>query len=350
MKDNVNTCYDCYVTGIMSSSESGLSDAHDPMVVVSDDEVMPAPEIYTSDTENFGDDLPIADGFLVEDPFDIPALLHDHLIIGHPDGEHIVVPILDVVPLVVIPPEDWTFDDLFDDDVDLFVDGPPADAQGDVEIDDEVVAVPPPAIPVVEISSDSNLHSVSDSFESVTSSALRPTGLQLYATDSVDNTAMSVAPSPSRVPTPPHDPEHAPELAPVPFGQPDVAPIDPEPIPDPNHVPLGLPDIAPLIPDPIPAPVDFLLARPFLPPPSPADVAPLPPVEPDVHRTDLPIVFLQDTLSPCPGEGTSGQPLRYDPFASAAFPPTTSFTTFTSTLLDEPFRWFPPYTMPISDP
>ncbi|MFS7895984.1 hypothetical protein Hanom_Chr12g01125691 [Helianthus anomalus] len=133
----------------MSSSESGLSDTHDPMAVVSDDEVMPAPEIFTSDTESdpdmlskdeddfqpftlpdFGDDLPI-------------PLVHDHLIIGHPDGEHVMVPILDAVPLVVIPPEDWTFDDLFNDDVDLFVDGPPADAQGDEEIDEDVLAVPP---------------------------------------------------------------------------------------------------------------------------------------------------------------------------------------------------------------
>ncbi|MFS7929577.1 hypothetical protein Hanom_Chr04g00334131 [Helianthus anomalus] len=190
---------------------------------------------------------------------------------------HIVAPILDVVTLVVIPPDDWPFDDLFDDDVDLFVDGPPANAQGDKEIDDDVVVVPPPAIPVIELSFDSSLHSASDSFESVTSSALRAVGLQLYATDYDDDTAMSAAPSPSRVPTPPHDPEPTPELAFVPFGHP---------------------------------------------------------------------------CTPS-GEGTSGQPPRYDPFALAAFPPippTTFFTPFSSTPLDKPFRWFPPYTMPISDP
>ncbi|MFS7893722.1 hypothetical protein Hanom_Chr00s001055g01673291 [Helianthus anomalus] len=125
------TCYDCYVTGTMSSSESGLSDAYDPMVVVSDDEVMPEPEIFTSDTESdpemlsededdfqpfalpdFGDDILIADDIPVENPVEIPAPIHDHLIIGHPDGEHIVAPILDVVPLVVIPPADWPFDDV----------------------------------------------------------------------------------------------------------------------------------------------------------------------------------------------------------------------------------------------
>ncbi|MFS7906049.1 hypothetical protein Hanom_Chr01g00054791 [Helianthus anomalus] len=252
---------------------------------------------------DFGDDVPLADGFPVEDLFDIPAPVHDHLIIGHPDGEHIVEPILDAVPLV-----------------------------GDREIDDDVVVVPPPTIPVIELSSDSSLHSVSDSFESVTSSALRAAGLQLYATDSDDDTAMFAALSPAR---------------------PDIAPIDPEPILDPGHVPFGLPDIAPLIPEPVPALFDLPLVDPFIPPPPPADVAPPPPVESNVHRTDLPIVFLQDIPAPRPGEGTSGQPPSYDPFASVAFPSipqTTSFTPFTSTPLDEPFRWFPPFTMPIFDP
>ncbi|MFS7912311.1 hypothetical protein Hanom_Chr02g00128511 [Helianthus anomalus] len=55
----------------------------------------------------------------------------------------------------------------------------------------------------------------------------------------------------ARVPTPPHDPQPVPEADPVPFGQPDIAPIDPEPIPDPDHVPFGLPDIAPLVPKPV---------------------------------------------------------------------------------------------------
>ncbi|MFS7987438.1 hypothetical protein Hanom_Chr11g01022691 [Helianthus anomalus] len=213
------TCYDCYVTGIMSSSKSGLSDTHDPIAVVLDD----------------------------EDPFDIPTHVHDHLIIGHPDGEHIVAPIPDAVPLVVIPPEDWTFDDLFGDDVGLFVDGPPADAQDNGEIDDDVVVVPPHAIPVIELSSKSSLHSVLDSFESVSSSALQAAGLQLYATDSDDDTAMSAAPvSPARVPTPPHDPEPDLEPDPVPFSQPDIAPLILDPIPAPPE----LPHVDPFIPSP----------------------------------------------------------------------------------------------------
>ncbi|MFS7953344.1 hypothetical protein Hanom_Chr07g00617421 [Helianthus anomalus] len=37
----------------MSSSESsGLSDEHDAMAIVSDDEIAPVPEIFTSDSES----------------------------------------------------------------------------------------------------------------------------------------------------------------------------------------------------------------------------------------------------------------------------------------------------------
>ncbi|KAM0057856.1 hypothetical protein Hdeb2414_s0005g00163361 [Helianthus debilis subsp. tardiflorus] len=283
---------------------------------------------------DFGNDAPLADGIPVEDIFALPAPIHDHLIIGQPDGEHIVALILDPVPLLVIPPEDWPFDDLFDNDVDFFLDGPPDDALGDGEVDDVVVLdVPPHVIPVVEISSNSSLHSVSDSFESVTSSALQAAGQQLYATNSDDDTAMYAAPlSPAQVPTPPHVPE---------------------PVPKPDPFTFGLPDIAPLIHEPIPAHLDLPLIDPFIPPPPPTDVAPPPPFVSDAHRTDLPIVFRQEIPAPRPGEGTSGHPPSFDLFAPADFPlipQTTPFTPFTSASLDKPFRWFPPYTMPISDP
>ncbi|XP_021998525.1 leucine-rich repeat extensin-like protein 3 [Helianthus annuus] len=336
----------------MSSSESGLSDTDDPMAIVSEDEIVPEPEIFTSDTESdpelmsaddddfhpfalpdFGDDLPLADGILDEDLFVIPIPVHDHLIIGYPDGEHIVAPILAPVPLVVIPPEDWPFDDLFGDDFDLFVDGPPDNAHGDGELDEEVFDIPLLEIPVIEISSDSSLHSVSDSFESVTSSALQVVGLRCYATDSDDDTTMSAAPSP------PHD--FKPGLEPdfVPDDQPDAAPADPEPIlapeplPDHDPIPFGLPDIALLIPDPVPAPADPPIIEPVTPPlaPAPAD--------------DIP--------APHPGEGTSSQQPSQDPHVSAAYPhvpQSAPYAHFTSSPLDEPLRWFPPYTMPISDP
>ncbi|MFS7953195.1 hypothetical protein Hanom_Chr07g00615721 [Helianthus anomalus] len=180
----------------MSSSESGLSEEHDPMAIVSDNEVVPILEVLTSDTDSdlemlsdddndfqpftlpdFGDDVRIADGIHVEELFDFPAPILDHLLIGHPAREHIAAPILDVVPLVVIPPEDWPFDDLFSDDFDLFFDSPPADAQGDGEVDEDVAIldVPPPDIPVVKLYSDSSLHLVLDSFESVISSTLQAT-------------------------------------------------------------------------------------------------------------------------------------------------------------------------------
>ncbi|MFS7935971.1 hypothetical protein Hanom_Chr05g00409851 [Helianthus anomalus] len=151
---------------------------------------------------DFGDDAPLADGIPVEDLFDFPTPIRDHLIISHPNGEHIAAPILDPVPLMV-------------DDV-------------------VVLDVPPPVIPVIELSSDSSLHSVSVPFESMTSSALRATGLQLHATDSDDDTAMSAAPlSPARDPTPLHVLERILEPDSVPFGQPDIAPLIPEPIPAP---------------------------------------------------------------------------------------------------------------------
>ncbi|XP_022030714.1 BCL-6 corepressor-like protein 1 [Helianthus annuus] len=307
----------------MSSSESGLSDTDDPMAMVSDDEIAPKPEIFTSDTDSepdmipddeddfqpfalpdFGDDLPLADGIPDEDPFVIPIPVHDHLIIDHSDSEHVVALILAPVPLMVILPEDWPFDDLFDNDFALFVDGPPDDAHGDGELNEDVVDIPLLGIPVIEISSDSSLHSVSDSFESVTSSALQPVNA-------------------------PADPE------PIPA---------PEPLPDLDPIPFGLPDIAPLIPDPVPAPVDPPVIEPVTPPltPAPADVAPFHPVESDVHRLDLPIVFLLYIPAPLPGVGTSGQQPSHDPHVSAAFPhipQSVPSTHFTSSPLDEPLRW-----------
>ncbi|MFS7904889.1 hypothetical protein Hanom_Chr01g00041331 [Helianthus anomalus] len=139
-------CCECFVTDTMSSSESGLSNTIDPMAIVSDDEIIPEPEIFISDTESdpemmsdddddfqpfalpdFGDDVPHADGIPGEDPFLIPIPVQGHLILGHPDGEHVVAPNLAPFPLAVFPFEDKPFDDLFDEDVDLF-DGPPDDA------------------------------------------------------------------------------------------------------------------------------------------------------------------------------------------------------------------------------
>ncbi|MFS7918990.1 hypothetical protein Hanom_Chr03g00207661 [Helianthus anomalus] len=139
----------------MSSSDSGMPDDHDPMAVVPDDEGTPEPEIFTSDSKSdpgmmsddddfqlpafpdHGYDLPLVDGIPNEDPFVVPTPVHDHLIIDHPDGEHIGAPILAPDPLVAIPLKDLPFDDLIDVDVDWLVDGPPDDDCGDGELDEE---------------------------------------------------------------------------------------------------------------------------------------------------------------------------------------------------------------------
>ncbi|KAJ0699913.1 hypothetical protein HanOQP8_Chr10g0361521 [Helianthus annuus] len=275
----------------MSSLESGLSEEHDPMVVTSDDEIAQEPGVFTSDTESdpemisededdfhpfalsdFGDDITYADDILIDDVFALPIPVHEHLIIGHRDGEVLVAPLpIDVVPL----------------------------AAGDGEVDDVIVLdVPPTVVPFIDISSDSSVYSVADSFESVTSSAcrLRDSAFMLLINDD----AMSAAPSsPIRAPTPPHVPGHVPDPDPVSFGLPFVAPLIPEPV----SAPLNLPPVVPLIPQP-----------------PPVDVVP-PHFVSDEHRTDLPIVFLQEIPAPRPGEGTSGQPPSFDPFASADFPP-----------------------------
>ncbi|MFS7905401.1 hypothetical protein Hanom_Chr01g00047231 [Helianthus anomalus] len=334
---------------LMSSSKSGLSEEHDPMAIVSDDdEVAPAPEVFTSDTNSdpdmisndeddfqpfalpdIGDDVPNADDVLIYDIFALPIPIHDHLIIGHPDGEHLVAPIpIDVVPLAAIPPEDWPFDDLLDDDFDIFASDHPAGEQGDGEVDDVIVLdVSPPVVPVIDISSDSSVYSVADSFEYVTSSALQAAGLRLYATDDDDDEKSAAPLSLIRAPTPPHVPNH---------------------VHDPDPVPFGISCVAPLVPKPVSAPLDLPPIAPVVTQPPPVDVVP-PHFVSDEHRTDLPIVFQQEIPAPRPGEGTSGQPPSFDPFASADFPPIPQFTSFASDLYEQ-FRWFLPYTMPISNP
>ncbi|MFS7911504.1 hypothetical protein Hanom_Chr02g00118921 [Helianthus anomalus] len=87
-----------------------------------------------------------------------------------------MAPILAPDPLVAIPLEELPFDDLIDVDFELFIDGPPNDAHGDGELDEDVAV-----------------------------------GLQRYAIDSDDATTMTAAPSP------PHDPKPGLELNFVPI-------------------------------------------------------------------------------------------------------------------------------------
>ncbi|MFS7967695.1 hypothetical protein Hanom_Chr09g00788761 [Helianthus anomalus] len=204
------TCYEFMLQVLMSSSESsGLSEEHDPVAIVSDDEVAPEPEIFTSDSESdpkilsddddfqpfalpdFGEDIPIIDDVLA-----FPLPIHDQLIIGHPDGGHL--------------------------------DHPEGD-QGDGEVEDVVILdIPSPVISVIDISSDSDLHSVADSFECVTSSALHVAGVRAYPTDLDDDDAMSATPSsPVRATTPPPVHDHIPDLV--------SAPLDLPPLHHPSH-------------------------------------------------------------------------------------------------------------------
>ncbi|XP_022030944.1 SH3 domain-containing protein C23A1.17-like [Helianthus annuus] len=371
-----------------SSFESGVSNTIEPMAIVSDDEIATDPEVFTSDTTSsddddfhpfalpdFGDDIPIADGF------------HD--------GDLLLVPIPAPFPLAAFPLEDLPLDDMFDDDIDLFIEGPPEDAQdggapvdnnvaiplAEIPVDDDVVvplveipvadiiAVPLVEIPVVEISSD---HSSPDSFESVSSATLHAWGVQHYPTNTDSDTAMSAAP------IFPHDfdPDHEIEFVPdePPFEAPiipddqlfdipadlEYAPADPEPeiVPEPipahdplpvhDPIPADVPISAPPLPDPIPVLVDRApfathvdpryvhtrngwieddddyppFVRPLIPPPAstqaPVDIAPFHPHESDIHRTDLPVTFLQDILPLHPGEGPSSQQPSQIPSVSAA--------------------------------
>ncbi|KAM0036436.1 hypothetical protein Hdeb2414_s0014g00426371 [Helianthus debilis subsp. tardiflorus] len=158
---------------------------------------------------DFGEDVPLIDDVLA---FHLP--IHDQLIIGHPNGEHLVEPIpIHAIPLAAIPTEDCPFVADLDDDVDVpvFEVEHPDDDLGDGEVFDiSILYVASPVVSAIDISSDSDPDSDVDSSESVTSSALRVAGLEAYPTD---DDAMSVAlATPVHVltpgDTPPHTPTH----------------------------------------------------------------------------------------------------------------------------------------------
>ncbi|KAJ0752152.1 hypothetical protein HanPI659440_Chr09g0321091 [Helianthus annuus] len=322
----------------MSSSESsGLSDEHDPMAIVSDDEIAPAPEVFTFDSEtdpelmsddddpdefqpfalpNFGDDIPFVDDILT-----FPLPIHDQIIIGHPDGEHLVEPIpIDVVLLAAIPAEDWPFVVLDEDfDVPVIEVDHIDDDLGDGEVYNIIILdVASPVVSVVDISSDSDPDSVADSFKSVTSSALLATGARAYPTEN-DEDAMSVAPSsPINVPTPPYTPDHI--LAPV------TAPVD-----------------SPLVAPPSTQTPPTTLV-------TPVSGNSLPPPTTDTLRIDLPTLFPHEIPAPHLGNGTSRQPPSFDPLAPFDFMSTPIFSPFEIDPYLQSPRLFPPYSMPLSDP
>ncbi|XP_022042016.1 calphotin-like [Helianthus annuus] len=281
-----------------SSSDTGVSDTLDPMVIVSDDEIPSEGEVYTSDTmstddddfqpfalPDFGDEVQPADGILAGDlPLaEIPA----------------------PVPLAAFPIEDLPLDVVSDDDIDLFVEGPPEDDhEGGAPIADDVI-IPIAEAPVEEAPSGS---AGPNSFESVASASLHDRGVQHYSPGTDPDIAMSAAPgSPHEfefdhefedefdpVFPPDFDPDHEIEFIPVdqPLEAP-VAPIDqfldipidfnmdfvdPEPVVAPEPV---------IAPDPVPVHDPVLVDAPALVPPI-VDIPIVAPPVADVPIADAP--------------------------------------------------------------
>ncbi|XP_022007285.1 repetitive proline-rich cell wall protein-like [Helianthus annuus] len=250
-----------------SSSNTRVSDTLESIAIVSDDEIIPEDEVYTSDTTStdeddfqpfalpdFGDDMPLADGLF--------------------DGDLPIVQIPAPLPLAVVPVEDLPLDAIYDDDIDLFIEGPPKGDQdggapmdddiplADIPVDDLVVPVvevpvvdaiylPPVEAPVVEALSDP---SSPDSFESVSSGTLHAQGVQRYSTDTDSDMAMSAALVVPHDFDPDPEVEFAPVVAPPVVDAPVVAPpVVDAPVVAPPVV--DVPVVAPL-PDPMPVFVD----------------------------------------------------------------------------------------------
>ncbi|XP_021996125.1 proline-rich protein 36-like [Helianthus annuus] len=339
------------------------------MAVVSDDEIATDPEPFA--LPEFGDDIPLADGL--------------------PGEDLLLVQIPAPFPLAAFPLEDLPLDAMSNDDNDLFIEVPPEGAQDDGVPVADVIAV----LLIERYPTDS------DSDTAMSAAPVPPQDFEFE--DEFD----PVFPHD-------FDPEHEIEFVPdeQPFEAPvipddqlfdipadlEFAPANPEPEiapePIPAHDPLPEHDLAPVdiavaappLPDPIPVLVDRApfaaqvdpryahtrngwieddsdfppFVRPVTPPPAPThapiDIAPFHPHESDIHCTDLPITFLQDIPPPRPGEGPSSQQPSHIPHVSAAFPfmppvaPATHTAPFVSTPLGEPLIWFPPNTMPVSDP
>ncbi|KAJ0953757.1 hypothetical protein HanRHA438_Chr00c48g0858401 [Helianthus annuus] len=205
----------------MSSSEgSNIYDDVDPMTPSSDDDYIPEVQVITSDSET-GSDSDMDDfqpfaflGDIVDDDvLDVPPLLNDIVIIGHPEGEHVVEIIpLDVLPLAMVP-----FVDLDEDDNDIVPVIPLEhidDDLGDGDVYDLLILdVAAPVVPIIVLSSDSDTDSDAPTGASVTSSALLPVELDDVLPDE------PVVPAPGHILTPPHS------LAHLPAEEPSQAPV-----------------------------------------------------------------------------------------------------------------------------
>ncbi|MFS7966883.1 hypothetical protein Hanom_Chr09g00779191 [Helianthus anomalus] len=163
----------------MSSSESSdLSDEHDHMELVSDDEIGPVEEVFTSDTDSDPDEDPdfVSDDDALDEfhPFALPDFTDDDIPLE--DGVDAIDP------------------DLIDGEV----------------FDVALLEVASPVVSVVDISSDSDSDSHTDSRESVTSSALQAVGLEAYLADddAISAAPASHAPTSTPISTPPHNSVH----------------------------------------------------------------------------------------------------------------------------------------------
>ncbi|KAM0044048.1 hypothetical protein Hdeb2414_s0010g00348571 [Helianthus debilis subsp. tardiflorus] len=173
-------------------------------------------------------------------------------------------------------------------------------------------------------------------------------------------------------PAPEHDPvlDDALALAPPIADLPIVAP----PLMDDPIVDAPLPDLVPALVDraPFAAHIDpryadtrngwiedddypsFMLpvTPPVAPVSAPTEIPLFPPRTTDVHRTDLPITFLQDIPPPRPGEGSSRQPPVFAPHAPSSLLFMSQFPHTAPSFVPsgEPFLWGSPNVMPLSDP
>ncbi|KAJ0588954.1 hypothetical protein HanIR_Chr04g0180651 [Helianthus annuus] len=307
-----------------SSSDTGVSDTLDPLAIVSDDEILSESEVYTSDTTStdeddfqpfalpeFGDDIPIADG-----PFDgdLPLL-------------QVPAPLL----LAAVPLEDLPHDEFAVDDIDLFLEGPPDGDQDGVALMDADVPfaddpVVDPVDPLVEIPANVPIADpvIPPEVEFLPDEPA-PFGPEpVVAYDPIE--APAVAPLPDPLPEPGH--VDMPDIAPPVI----VTPVELPPIPD-AHV-NDATIVAPVVPvsaavhadhalfashiDPRYAdtrngwiedddypPFVLPVTPPVAPVSAPSEIPLFHPHTSDIHRTDLPITFLQDIPPPRPREGSS---------------------------------------------
>ncbi|XP_022040227.1 calphotin-like [Helianthus annuus] len=301
--------------------------------------------------------LPIAEAPVEEVPLDSPVpdslesvasvSLHDQVVQHHsPDADPDVA--MSAAPG---PSHEFEFDHEIDDDFDPVF---PPDFDPDHEIEfihmDQPLEAPvAPIDPLFDIPTDFDM-------------------------DLVDpEPVMAPEPVVAPDPAPEHDPvlDDAPALAPPIADLPVVAP----PVVDDPVVDAPLPDPVPALVDraPFAAHIDPCYADtrngwiedddnyppfvlPVTPPvahvSAPTEIPLFPPHTTDVHRTDLPVTFLQDIPPPRPGDGSSRQPPVSVPPVPSSFPFMSQFPHTAPPVAPsgEPFLWTTPPVMPLSDP